>query len=143
RRDPRRAALSAQHLRRQRRPEVAQRDAVPRRRRGPERGATPAYDCELQPRLSRLPAELSHLHADGRPSHSPLPRGRLEARPGDDGALRQLTAACVSPAPAPTTQCAPSPGRAPAISPRAGRFAGCGVALTVPPVAPRRTRVAC
>src|SRR5438034_10730860 len=39
-------SLPAQYLRRQRRPEVAQRDAGDRRRRSPERGAAPAYRSE-------------------------------------------------------------------------------------------------
>ena len=54
RRDPRRAALPAQHLRRQRRPEVAQRDAGHHRRRGAGRRAARAHDRQLQSRLSRL-----------------------------------------------------------------------------------------
>src|SRR5215831_9168916 len=95
---------------------MAQRDAVPRRRRDPERRAARAYDRQLQSRLSRLPAELSHLHPDGRPGHSPLPRGRFQDRPRDDGALRQLTGAPASnAAPAPLLPYGPKPRLAPAI----------------------------
>src|SRR5438552_1235836 len=90
RRDSRRLALPAQYLRRQRRPEVAQRDAGDRRCRSPERGAAPAYDRELQSRLPRLPAELPHLHPGGGDRHSPLPGRRFKNRARDDGALREL-----------------------------------------------------
>ena len=61
--DPRRLALSAQHLRRQRRPEVARRDAVAGRRRGAERGPAAADDRELQ---SRLTAGISRVTARAR-----------------------------------------------------------------------------
>src|SRR5262249_46693294 len=91
RRNPRRLALPAQCLRRQRRPEMAQRDAGARRCRNPERGPAAAHDRELQSRLPRLPAELPHLHPGGGARHSPLPRGRLEDRPRDDRPLRELT----------------------------------------------------
>ena len=43
------------------------------------------------------PADLPQLHAGGRPGHSPLPGGRLQDRPRDDGALRQLIAAVPPP----------------------------------------------
>src|SRR5262245_40837844 len=59
-------------------------------------GERRAHDRQLQSRLSRLPAELSHLHPGGRPGHSPLPRGRFQDRPRYDGALRQLTGAPAS-----------------------------------------------
>ena len=80
RRNPRRAAFSARHLRLERRPEVAQRGASADRRRSAGRRAPRSDGRELQPRLSRLPAELSHLYAGGRFRHSPLSRrGRQES----------------------------------------------------------------
>ena len=48
--------------------------------------------AELQPRLPRLPADLPHLHAGGRPRDPPLSRRRREDLPRDHRPLRQLTA---------------------------------------------------
>ena len=46
---------------------------------------------ELQPRLSRLPADLPHLHAGGRPRDPPLSRRGREDLPRDHRALLELT----------------------------------------------------
>ena len=90
RRDSRRTALSACHLRRQRRPDLAQRDAGFDRRRRAGRRPARAPDRQLQPRLPRVPADLSDLHAGRQHRDPPLSRRRREDRPRHHRALRQL-----------------------------------------------------
>src|SRR5262249_32397461 len=75
RRSPRPAAFRGRHLRLQGRAKMARRGASADRHRSAERRAARTDDRKLQPRLSRVPAELSHLHAGGRFRHPPLPRG--------------------------------------------------------------------